>query len=227
MSKLKLKELLSKYKHAWVLLYVPIYFIWFFALEKAVTTDYYSVHIWLDDYIPFNELFVIPYYIWFPYIVITIAYFFITSRKEFYKCTAFLFTGMTICLIIYTIWPNGQDLRPSVYPRNNFLINIVRHLQTTDTPTNVCPSIHVFNSIGAHIAIVRSEKLKKYKWITITSFIIMVLICMATVFLKQHSVFDGICAVILAAILYLAVYVPDYSKVFGSEKKAKEDCQFE
>ena len=32
--------------------------------EKVVTTDYYSVHIALDDLIPFCEWFVIPYCLW-------------------------------------------------------------------------------------------------------------------------------------------------------------------
>ena len=34
-----------------------------------------------------------------------------------------------------------------------------------DTATNVFPSIHVFNSIGAFIAINKNEKLQKIKWL--------------------------------------------------------------
>lgn len=178
-----------------------------------MTVNYTPIHIWLDDYIPFNELFVIPYYLWFAYMVVVVGYFFFTSKSDFYKCTAFLFTGMTICLLIYTIWPNGQNLRPVSFARDNVLVDIVKNLYRTDTPTNVCPSIHVFNSIAAHIAVCRCKRLKEHKWLKAASFLLMLSICLSTVFLKQHSVFDGLCAMLLAAVMYLIVYVPDYSKL--------------
>lgn len=204
-----LKQIISKYKHGWVLSYFFIYIIWFFALEKHVTKDYTAVHIWLDDYIPFNEWFVIPYYLWFLYIFVTVAYFFFTSKEDFYKVTAFLFIGMTICLIIYTIWPNGQNLRPdlSKIGRDNILIRIVDILYQTDTSTNVCPSIHVFNSIGANIAIHHSESLKKYRWLRAGSTILTILISLSTMFLKQHSAFDAIAATALSIVMYFLVYV--------------------
>jgi len=203
-----LKKLLLKYRHIWVLSYFFIYLIWFFTLEKTVTTKFTPIHIRLDDFIPFNEWFVIPYYLWFIFIFTTVAYFFLTSRDDFYKCTAFLFIGMTVCLIIYTLWPNGQNLRPdlSQLGRDNVLTRIVGRLYSTDTATNVCPSIHVFNSIGAYIAIHRSDALKKHKWIQSSSFVLMVLICLSTMFLKQHSAFDVIIAVALSFVMYLLVY---------------------
>lgn len=216
-----MKELFKKYKHGWVLSYFFIYIIWFFALEQKVTANYTPVHLWLDDYIPFNEWFVIPYCLWFAYIIATVAYFFFTSKNDFYKCTAFLFIGMTICLIVYTIWPNGQNLRPDLTKlgRDNILIDLVARFYKTDTPTNVCPSIHVFNSIGAYIAIHRSETLKKYKGIQIGSFTLTVLISLSTMFIKQHSSFDVIAAITLSFVMYLLVYVSSNSK---QDVKVKE-----
>lgn len=178
-----------------------------------------TVHIWLDDYIPFNEWFLIPYLLWFGYMAASVLYFFFASKKDYYRECAFLFIGMSICLIIYMIWPNCQNLRPVVFPRENVLTEAVKFLYSIDTATNVCPSIHVYNSIGVHIAISQSEKLGKNKWIKRGSFILMITICLSTVFLKQHSVFDGICAVSLACIMYLLVYKVDYS---GFAEKMKE-----
>ncbi|MDD5934992.1 MAG: phosphatase PAP2 family protein [Clostridiales bacterium] len=210
-----MKSLVKKYKHAWVLLYFFIYAPWFVYLEKTVTNNYHEVYMKLDDYIPFNEWFVIPYYVWFAFIFVTLLYLFLKDTKEFYRSTAFLFIGMTICLFIYTVWPNGQNLRPDLdaLGRNNIFIEILRKLYASDTCTNVCPSIHVFNSIGACIAIFHTESLKNKKWLTIPTFILTILICLSTVFLKQHSVFDGICACVLACVMYLIVYVPDYEKL--------------
>ncbi|SHL48212.1 PAP2 superfamily protein [Anaerocolumna jejuensis DSM 15929] len=223
-----MKNLIHKYKHAWVLSYFVIYMVWFFYLERSVTKNFYTVHIKLDDMIPFNEWFLIPYLLWFLYIFSTVSYFFLTSRSDFYKLTAFLFIGMTICLIIYTIWPNGQDLRPNLdaLGRDNVLIDIIRHLYSTDTATNVCPSIHVFNSIGAAIAINKSEALKKKKWLTIGSVILTVLICMSTVFIKQHSVFDVFMGTLLAVVMYLGVYVWVGSKQAAKAKEKKLSAEF-
>lgn len=214
LTKSTLKSLFYKYRHGLVLSYFFIYIIWFLALEKSVVTRYTSVHIWLDDYIPFNELFIIPYYMWFLFIAGVVLYLFFTSREDFYKCTAFLFIGMTICLVIYTIWPNGQNLRPTEFARDNILVDLVKKLYSADTNTNVCPSIHVFNSIGAYIAIANCSRLKEKLWIRYGAFILTVLICLSTVFLKQHSAFDGICAIILSTVMYVVVYVPDYSRIF-------------
>lgn len=222
-----LKHLLNQYRHAWVLLYILIYMPWFAWLERTVTTEYTVIHTKLDDAIPFLEIFVIPYFLWFVYIFVTVAYFFfLKDRREFYRCTAFLFLGMTICLVIYTIWPNGHDLRPDLnnLERNNIFTRIMSWLYTTDTCTNVCPSIHAFNSIGACIAIFKSSHLKDKRLLRAGTLILTVLICMSTVFLKQHSIFDVICACLLSLVMYVAVYVPDYEKIFSRHHaKAKTD----
>ena len=212
-----MKELIKKYRHAWVLLYILIYMPWFTLLEQTVTTDFTVIHMKLDDYIPFAEIFVIPYFLWFAYIFLTVSYFFFTDRSEFYHCAAYLFIGMTICLTIYTLFPNGHDLRPNLaaVDRDNVFIHLMRWLYSTDTCTNVCPSIHAFNSIGACIAIYKSDRLKKKRGLRFGTLILTVLICMSTVFLKQHSLFDVICACLLAVIMYVLVYVPDYAKIYA------------
>lgn len=218
-----LKQLILKYKHGWVLSYFFIYLIWFFTLEKTVVTEYHPVYIKLDDYIPFNEWFVIPYIIWFGYVAVTLVFLFFNSVEDFYKSCAFLFIGMTICMVIYTIWPNGQNLRPDLTTlgRDNILIRLVNRFYTTDTSTNVCPSIHVFNSIGAHIAIRRNKTLQKYKWVSPASFVLMVLISLSTVFIKQHSAFDGFAAILLSIFMYSVVYAKDsYQERIASKQTA-------
>lgn len=221
------KALIKKYKHAWVLLYFFIYAPWFQYLEKTVTVDYHPVKLKLDDYIPFNEWFVVPYYVWFAFMAAVLTYLFLKDTKGFYKSVAFLFIGMTVCLFIYTIWPNGQNLRPDLdaLGRNNIFIDVLRKLYGSDTNTNVCPSIHVFNSIGACIAVFHTQNLRNKKWITIPTFILTILICMSTAFLKQHSVFDGICAAMLASFMYLLVYVPDYVKLHIQRKERIKQLQ--
>lgn len=213
------KNFLSKYKHAWVLLYFFVYMVWFIALENNTTRDFVSVKILLDDYIPFNELFVIPYLLWFAYVAIAVLYFLFNSKEEFYRYIAFLFIGMTISLIIYSVWPNMQNLRPNLdnLGRDNVFLRLIAYIYKTDTPTNVCPSIHVYNTIGTHIAISKNTSLRNNKLIHKSSFVLAVLICLSTMFLKQHSAFDSICSIVLAAVMYTAIYL-------APERAGNKEC---
>ncbi len=216
---MKIKNLIQKYKHAWVLLYAFIYMPWFLYLEKHVTTDFHVIETSLDDKIPFIEYFIIPYLLWFAFIAVTIGYFFFTDKAGYYKLTAFLFTGMTIFLIVSTVYPNGQTLRPVTFARDNIFVDLVKTLYKTDTPTNVLPSIHVFNSIGAYIAISHSEKLHSKKWVRYGAFVLTVLIILATMFLKQHSVIDVITAGIMAIVMYQVIYAAELKKETSPSKR--------
>lgn len=201
-----MKEFLQKYKHAWVALYGLIYLPWFLYLEATVTTDYNLIYSPLDDIIPFCEYFIIPYYLWFLFIAITCVYFFFTSTQDYYKYTLFLIIGMTLFLIISTVYPNGHNLRPSVYPNDNHLTQIVMHLHTIDTPTNILPSIHVYNSLAAYAAIYNSP-LRQRRLVNLTSLVLTILIIMSTVFLKQHSIHDITAAFIIAIPTYYFIYI--------------------
>ena len=202
----KAKSFLKKYRHAWVLSYFLIYMPWFVYLEKRTNVRHYMIHSPIDNHIPFIEYFIVPYLVWFVFIAVTVAYFLIKDKWGFYRLCAFLFSGMTIFLIICTVFPNALNLRPTVFPRDNVFTDMV------NTPTNVLPSIHVFNSIGVSIAISHSNDLKKHRWIQISAYILAVLIILSTMFLKQHSVTDVIAAVTMACIIYPFVYVTEDKK---------------
>lgn len=203
----KIKKLYSKYKHGIPLLvYGAIYLSWFYYLEQTVTKQYSVIHMKLDDYIPFCEVFVIPYFLWFFYVAAEVIYFFFKNKDDYYRTCIFLFTGMTIFLIISTLWPNGHHLRPTVMPRDNIFTQMIAGLYRTDTSTNLWPSIHVYNSIGAHLAITCSKEFEKKKGIRVASLILSVSIILSTVLIKQHSVFDMFTAFIMAVIMYLIVY---------------------
>ena len=206
---MNVKRVLKKYDHALVFLYVFIYMPWFLYLEQHVTRNYYLIHSPLDDYIPFVEYFIIPYLLWFAFIVVGAFYLFFHDKKEFLKMAAFLILGMSTALLICTVFPNGLNLRPAEFPRDNIFTDLVRFIYATDTPTNVLPSIHVYNSIGMCIGLNRTESLKDRKWIRFGVHLLTVLIILSTMFLKQHSVTDVIAGITLAAVLYRVVYVKE------------------
>lgn len=161
----KMKCIYEKYKHGIpLLIYMAIYLTWFAWLEKVNVKNFHEIHVTMDDYIPFCEVFVIPYLLWFGYVAAVVIYLFFQNKQDYYKICTFLFTGMTIFLIISTLWPNGHHLRPAVLPRDNCFTWLIARLWETDTPTNLWPSIHVFNSMGAHFAVMRSRELVSSKW---------------------------------------------------------------
>ena len=208
-----LKTKFSQYKHGLLLLYFFLYFPWFGYLEKTVTTHFHVIHVALDDYIPFCEYFIIPYLAWFGYVAFGVCYFFFKNKEEYYRLCTTLFTGMTIFLIVSTLYPNGHYLRPTYFNHNNICIQLVKWLYSTDTPTNLFPSIHVYNSICVNAAIWHSEDFKKHTAVRYGSAVLMVLIILSTMFLKQHSVFDVVTGTVLAVSLYSVVYNPNASLV--------------
>jgi len=175
----------------------------------------------LDDYIPFVKEMVIPYLFWYIYIIIALVYLGFTSKKDFYDFTIFMFAGMTICFMIYAIFPNGQNLRPSIHG-NDIFSRMVYYIYSTDTPTNSAPSMHVLDSIAVHIALVRCEALKNKFWVKLSSFITMVLIIMSTVMLKQHSILDVMYGMLLSAVLYVIIYKFNILQFFLHEDTYKQ-----
>lgn len=202
---------LEKNKHACLFLYFMIYLPWFHHLEKTVTTHFHVIHVALDDYIPFCEYFIIPYFLWFAYVAWSVLYFYFKNKDEYFRLCGMLFSGMTIFLIVSTIYPNGHYLRPVYFDHNNIFIQMVRMLYAADTPTNLFPSIHVYNSIAVNIAVWHSSNFKEKKWVRFGSSILMVLIILSTMFLKQHSVFDVVTGIVLSVFMYSLVYTTDWS----------------
>ena len=216
-NEISLKKLIKKYGHIWIMAYFAIYLPWFLYLEKHVTTRYHVMHSVVDDWIPFNEYFIIPYFLWFAYIAAVILWFFFTNKEDYYRVCILLFTGMTLSLLICTLFPNGTDFRPYVDPEKNIFAKAVSLLYATDTCTNVFPSIHVYNSVAVHIGIIRSEQFKNNRIVRLISGILMVSICMSTVFLKQHSIIDVAGALLLCGAVYPLVYAP------GAQRSREND----
>lgn len=205
-----LRTFLKKYKRCWVLLYLCIYFPWFFYLENTVTTDYYLIHCSLDDKIPFCEYFIIAYLLWFVFITAVVVWFlFKESKTEFYQLTAILFGGMTICLAICTVFPNGLALRQEIDASKNLFTWLTSLIYDVDTSTNVFPSIHVYTTLAAQYAVMHSQLAKKVSWFSYGTGILSVFIVLSTLFLKQHSVVDVIGGILLALAMIELVYKRD------------------
>ena len=214
----------QKYRHSLLLLYFLLYLPWFSYLERTVTSHFHVIHMPIDDQIPFIEYFIIPYLLWFAYVAVALLYFLLKDKNEFYRLCAFLFVGMTVFLVISTVYPNGHHLRPVVFERDNIFVDMVKKLYRTDTPTNLFPSIHVYNSIGVNIAVWHCADFKEKKWIRCGSAALMASIVLSTMFLKQHSVFDVITGIVFSVFMYTVVYTRDL-RTGEAESSLKEQVR--
>lgn len=196
-------DFFSTRHYLFLLLIYPIFSIWYFVLQQF-PLSYHLVECPLDRMLPFIEWFIIPYVVWYVYIAGALTVFAFRSRAEFLHLVMFLYIGMGLSLLIQTIYPTAIAFRPESFNRDNVFIRLVELIYANDTPTNVFPSIHCYNAIVTHITI--SKFVKDRKGIKAASLLLAVLICLSTVFIKQHSVLDAAGAMILVAVIYPLVY---------------------
>lgn len=202
----RMPELARKYRSLLVMgIYAVFYMIAFFYLEQR-NGAIHEIHFGIDAYIPFCEVFIIPYLMWFGYVAFTVCFLCIKDQEESEKLVSFLMAGMTIFIVVSAIYPNGHHLRPAVFPRDNVFTRMIAVLYASDTPTNVLPSIHVYNSIAIMIAVWRSKCFKGRRLITGFMLALGVSIIFSTVLIKQHSMIDVLLAFILSGLMYSICY---------------------
>ncbi len=186
------------------------YFLLYFITENLIPQSRcHIVHSALDDMIPFLEGFAIPYCFWFLLIVISLGWFLLYDIDCFKKLQVFIMITQAVAMLVYIVWPSMQDLRPAVFPRDNFLTHVMAFIYRFDTPTGVCPSLHVAYSLGMASCWCKCRKAPIW-WKCFVVFAAAV-ISIATAFVKQHSVIDIFAALplgVLAEILTFYVIYP-------------------
>lgn len=202
-------------RHLWLLLYWPIYGLFFFFVEKVYRPEgYYSVYCPLDDAIPFCEAFLIPYLFWFVYLIGMHVYTLIYDVSAFKKMMYFIMITYSATIIIYLLFPTCQDLRPAEFERDNMLVRFMASYYAFDTNTNVCPSIHVTGSLAVMFTSFHCKDFGKGTKVVFA--VTGVLIAISTVFVKQHSILDLLAALPLCAAAYALCF-----GIGGRSKKQK------
>lgn len=197
----------SEFEHLKLLIFWPIFGILFFSAERLYKPDsYIEMYCPLDDYIPFEEIFVIPYLFWFVYIIGMHLFTLLYDIEAFEDMMKLFIITNAIVIITYIVFPNVQYLRPTEFERDNFLTRFMADFYQFDTNTNVCPSLHVVDSLVIWFTSLNCSAFKTTGW-RIAFGSSAFLICISTVFLKQHSVIDIFAAIPLCIAAYFIVYV--------------------
>ena len=206
------------YSHLLLLLGWVGYFALYLLTENFIpATECAVVHSRVDDLIPFCEVFVIPYVFWYVLIVLSLLYFALYNVQGFRQLQTYIIVTQVVAMVIYILFPNRQDLRPEMFPRDNFLTDCVQLLYSIDTSTNVCPSLHVAYSLGI-ASVWLKEKPVSRGW---KAFIVVavVLICLSTMFIKQHSFCDVLAALPVCALAEYIAFGKSYWRVRRQQKK--------
>lgn len=187
---LRLNNLTSpQFRHLLLLLGWVVYFGLYFLTENFIPAeDCYPVWCKLDDIVPFNEWFVIPYVGWYVLIVLSLGYFLLYNVENFKGLQTYIMITQGLAMVCYILWPTRQDLRPETFPRENVLTWIMGIIYGADTNTGVCPSLHVAYSLGIASAWLKEKSARWYVKTIVVVFVIMV--CLSVAFTKQHSVVD-------------------------------------
>ena len=171
-----------------------VYFALYFITENLIPWERCTpIHCGLDDLIPFNEWFALFYVGWYALVFGSLLYTLLFDVPRFRKIQIFIMITQAVAMICYILWPTRQDLRPEVFPRENFATWILGILYAFDTNTGVCPSLHVGYSLGIASTWLREKIVPKWVRIAIAAW--CGVICISVAFVKQHSVADIFAAI--------------------------------
>ncbi len=198
------------------ILYLIGYLLWFKLLEDIPRARYHDLASFIDRMIPFAEIFIVPYISWFALQAAWVSFLFFYDREAYDKLVTILMFGMTVFLIVSTVYPTALTLRPWHVARENVFVDMVRWLWRIDTSTNVWPSIHVYNTTALIFTLFTTRDRNVILKVRVPMFVWCVLIILSTMFLKQHSVGDVLSGLALAGIGYLLVYIKGLVVTFRS-----------
>lgn len=204
-------NIIKKQKHLLLLLYWPFHFMWYELIRIKSADNFYLISSSLDDKIPFCEWFIIPYVLWYFYIIVVLLYTANKSKMDFIKANIMISGSMFISVLINSFFPTGisESIRPdfATLGRENILIDTVKYIYSIDSPPRVVmPSMHVAVAVALFVIVMNADCFQGKKWAKIFASILSLLVCFSIVMIKQHSILDGFAGIALAAVLYVITY---------------------
>lgn len=184
-------------------IFIPLFlavfmnFITYFC-SKFITNNLYHYNFTteLDAMIPFVPFFIIIYILAFAQWAIGYVVIARESKEVCFKYLSAELIAKFFCLIFFFILPTTM-IRPNIYG-NGILHWLVNFIYLTDAPVNLFPSIHCLESWMVFRGSLGCKKVPtSYK---VTMFIFSILVCLSTVFVKQHVVIDIIGGILVVEV---------------------------
>ena len=162
----------------------------------------------LDDLIPFNEYFAVFYVAWYALVFFSLLFSLLYDVVKFKHMQKFIIVTQVVAMLCYILWPSRQDLRPEQFPRENIFTWLMGFIYSVDTPTGVCPSLHVAYSLGILSAQLKDREMGRVWKVLLT--LLVVMISVSVCFVKQHSALDVLTALPLGLLAEILVYGRDW-----------------
>ena len=167
---------------------------------KQFIPSYHLITLTVDDKIPLIPFFIIFYSIWYPYLFV-VFYFIFQKDKDKFKS---LIKKYILCAVIadlcFVIYPTMVS-RPEVNGFNSLVSLMLYITYISDIPVNCFPSLHCTFALLVMYAVTFDKNMNKVFRILVG--IISPLICLSTIFVKQHSIIDVVGALFLSCIVYV------------------------
>ena len=183
--------------------YVPITFAVMVASQliaycgTRLFLPYLPVHVLtgpLDARIPFSPAWVTVYCLCFPYWAVCGLQILSDSKAYAYRFAAAYLISMAISAACFLIWP-GTLARPEV-TGTGFFARWVRGIYAVDSPTNLCPSLHVMLTYDCFRGALACRRFPRA--FTVCAFVFFLLVCCSVVLVKQHALIDIPCGILVA-----------------------------
>ena len=156
----------------------------------------------LDQSVPFLKIFILPYLMWYVFILGTLVYFCFKDKKIYYRTLWAINLSLLIAYGFYYFFQTHVP-RPEL-AGNDLLTHLIAFVYNTDQPYNAFPSIHVLLSFLMIKAVNRYSAKNIYN-ITLV-YLPAILIIAATQFVKQHVLLDLFSAVAIGGLVFDIVY---------------------
>ncbi|PFA69693.1 phosphoesterase [Bacillus sp. AFS015802] len=156
----------------------------------------------IDGWIPFVPVFIVPYILWYAFILGYLFYFWYKDVSTFLKTLSIIVIGELICFVIYFYFQTTVP-RPDV-AGDGLFVDLVRMIYNHDQPYNAFPSIHVLTTFA--IILGNFNIKNKHSFHSVFVPIMGSLIIVSTLFVKQHFILDMISSIFLTAFIYGIIF---------------------
>ena len=177
-----------------------------YAVQEKVPEAYKPISAWA--YFGYRLLFCIPVIGFILLIVFSLLYFGLYDIPKFRGLQIYIMVTQFVAMAVYILYPTRQDLRPESFANDNFFTRVIGFMYVFDTNTGVCPSLHVAYSLGI-ASVWTKEKTAHPAWRVFVVFAV-IMICLSTMFIKQHSAVDFFAAIPVCLIAEGFVYRDRY-----------------
>ncbi|MGN7762962.1 phosphatase PAP2 family protein [Paenibacillus sp. 22594] len=147
----------------------------------------------MDQATPFIPVFSVFYFVWYPFIFITLILIFQKRSSAYYHTLVAVCIGILLCNVVFLVFPTHVP-RPQLGEGWNFFVPITYRF---DEPYNAFPSIHV---LTCYLMQRGSRELSKPVRLAVV--VMGGLIILSTLFIKQHVIADAVAGIVLGETVF-------------------------